>query len=471
MHPLKKSRYAVSVSRTIRGEEFSAVYQTLTRAFVLLPRSEWSAMAADPAAASDPQVLEVLLEHGILVGESCDEMTVFENWKQQHVHDFSSVKSKVLVTRKCNNRCLYCIVDAEAKDMSPETAWAMDMFYLDFIRGKNPTMVEDEYSGGEAFLNPAVVLESASRRFFYCLGKGIEYGFSVVSNGTLIKPSIVSEMKKAGLKGLRVSIAGPEEVHDRLRPSRWNGKTYKIIVENLRAISGMTSIGVECQYDSGSRDYLRIPEMLDDLAARGVAIDNVVFTPIVSRRGKDGFSGGTGDPGVFLQLMQEAEKRGYPQFAEPPSNACSADFRGRLVFDTDGSIIACPALQSDEKAYGSIFKGVDFTSHSELLRRRLPERCLKECELLPVCMGGCRLQALTACGDFNGIDCQYDMLDLILKEYVGRKADRAIAEAMEKEPEVQVPIEILSKAGMPPEGAAHPLAGSNGGDRLHAAVS
>ncbi len=66
-------------------------------------------------------------------------------------------------------------------------------------------------------------------------------------------------MKKVGLMGIRVSMSGPADIHDHLRPSKNGGPTYKKIIENFQAISGMTTIGIECQYDSGSDDYRRIP--------------------------------------------------------------------------------------------------------------------------------------------------------------------------------------------------------------------
>ncbi|MDY6951537.1 MAG: radical SAM protein, partial [Thermodesulfobacteriota bacterium] len=395
----EKSRFTVAVSIDC-GEESLALYHTMTRAFILISEKTWSSALSNPIAPADSATIDLLHEQGFLVKDGVDEATVFENWKQQYVHDFSTLKSKILVTRKCNNRCRYCILDPEAKEMSSETALAMDRFYIETIQEKSPKRVEDDYLGGEPLLNPNIILESAARRFFYCLGKGIDYGFVITTNGTLIRPAVISAMKNVGLTGIRVSLAGPAPVHDALRPSKNNGKTYELIMENLEAVTDMVPISVECQYDSGSLDYLKIPEMLDDMAERNIGIDSIAFTPILPRRRRNLYNSGMGDPNIFLYLNREAGQRGYPINSEAPLNTCMADFRARFVFDTDGSIIPCPSLQGSEMAYGHVDTGIDFVAESQLLKRALPDRCLKECELLPTCMGGCRLQALTNQNDF-----------------------------------------------------------------------
>ena len=430
MHHLRRSRFLVDTRFENDGKELRAVYHTITKAFVLLHADDWSALSGDVSANVDAAAADLLLDQSILVKEDTDETAVFEHWKQQYVHDYSTLKSKVLVTRKCNNRCRYCIIDAEARDMTHETAKLMDRFYMEMIDARQARKVVDDYSGGEMMLNSEVVLESAGRRFFFCKGKSIDYSFGVTTNGTLVKPSVISELKEAGLKTLRVSLAGPASVHDKLRPLRGGGKTYELIMDNLEAVSGMIPIVIECQYDSGSTGYREIPRMLDDLETRRIAVREIVFTPIVRRRQKKSYGNGMGDPAIYFGLVHEARRRGYLKGSAEPSNTCMADFKSRLVFDTDGSIIPCPGLQSGELVYGDVRRGIDFVAHSQILKRNLPDRCLNECELLPICMGGCRLQSVVNGRRFDGFDCQYDLLKLVVEDHLVTRASEAVS--MEK---------------------------------------
>lgn len=429
MTRFNKSRFAVGVRVGDESAGLMALFQTLTKAFIIIEEGTWAGILDGSSSPDDSDTIDTLYDQGILVKEGVNETDVFEFWKQQYVHDLSALKSKVLVTRKCNNRCRYCILDLEEEDMTPETAEAMDNFYIDMIREKNPQTVDDDYLGGEPLLRSDLILKSSGRRSLFCKERGIEYGFSMTTNGTLIKKSIISEMIKNGLTGIRVSMSGPAPVHDYLRPSKNGDPTYKKIIKNLQSISEMISIGIECQYDSGSEDYRRIPEMLDDFVAHDIVVKDIAYTPILPRRGENPFNNGTGDPEKFLYLKHEAEKRGYPVNEDAPFNACMADFRCRLIFDTDGSIIPCPSLQRGEFAIGNVFTGIDFVEEALLRKRNLPDKCINECEILPICMGGCRLQAFIPGGDFHGVDCHYDNYIIFLEDYIQSKTKEALAQS------------------------------------------
>ena len=431
MHAYKKSRFTVEVPvENIRDADrpLTALYQTMTQAFVLLPKQEWSSIINRPPEDQDPDTIAVLRGQGLLVAADVDEKAVFDCWKQQQVHDFSTMTSKVMVTRRCNNRCVYCIIDPEAREMSHKTAWMIDEFYIQTMRERRPLRVRDDYLGGEPLMRLEVIHASAARRHHYCRKHDIDYGFTVTTNGTLLTPAIISRLMGVGLTGIRVSMAGPARIHDRLRPAANGRGTYDIIMMNLRSVSGLAPITIECQYDSGCDDYRAFSEMLDDFKRHHLDIVDVNFTPILKKRASSLFDCGIGDPRIALALRKTVEQYGYAPERQAPSSLCRADFRAMFVFDTDGSLIPCPGMRNGEMAYGDVVGGVDFIAESQLLKRRLPEGCLDRCPLLPVCMGGCRLQALTNDNDFAGIDCQYEALLLFLEDYVREMTGKVLAD-------------------------------------------
>ncbi|MBW2055554.1 MAG: radical SAM protein [Deltaproteobacteria bacterium] len=421
------SRFAVALPVQDRKDELIAVYSTLTEALILIPGSKWMNIL-NSAPTVDAETVGQLIQQGILIRGDVDETVVFKEWRQRHIHDFNTMRSKILVTRRCNNRCIYCILDPEAKDMTAETAYEIDNFYLEQIKRNHPQQVRDDYLGGEPLMNLDMIIESASRRFYFCKGRGIDYGFTITTNGTLVTRTVISKLKAVGLTAVRVSLAGPAEVHDRLRPYVGGGKTYETIMKNLEKISGSIPIRIECQYDAGARDFEQIPEMLNDMNRRNIRVEDIAFTPILEKRGNGEFCAGMGEVDNFLFLKQEAARRGLSVNGSVPSNLCMADFRSIYVFDTDGSIIPCPSLQGGEMAYGNVLTGIDFVAESQLLNRKLPDQCLKQCELLPLCMGGCRLQALTRQNDFNGIDCHYDIYRSLLEDYIRAQVFAALSQ-------------------------------------------
>ena len=298
----------------------------------------------------------------------------------------------------------------------------MDEFYIGLIEEKRPLCIRDDFLGGEPLLNVRTILESAQRRFYFCRGRGVDYSFTITTNGTLITESAISDMKKVGLSGIRVSLAGPKEIHDRLRPGSKGEPTYSRIVSKLRLVSEIAPVFIEYQYDAGCTDFLGFPDMLDDLGANGVEVKDVAVTPILPRRGCSSFDRKTDDPRIDIFLKSEASRRGFPVYDEPPATVCMAERKSKMVFDTDGSILPCPSLQSGEMAYGHVVTGIDFLAESQLLNRNLPDKCLNECELLPTCQAFDLLQALVKQSDFNGIDCHYALQRTLLEDWMRQKA-------------------------------------------------
>lgn len=420
------SRFNIAVSVKNRDIRFKAVYNTLSRAHVLIPADQWDLVAA--GAMGDSIRIAQLTAQGILVEKQMDERLLFKQWKERLTHDFSHLRSKILVSRQCNLRCTYCIMDKEPMAMTTETARAMDAFYLERIKDKKPRMVRDDYLGGEPLLNTEVILASATRRNYFCRGRSIDYQFFITTNGTLATPEVIAKLINAGLAAIRVSLAGPAAVHDKLRPLNGGGGTYAAIIRNLAQISTMVPIHIEYQYDAGSDDYRHLPKMLEEMAQRKIEIAEIAFTPILAKRRNNHFCADWGDVEKYLSLRKAAVQHGISTPDSVPSSLCMTDIRSALVFDTDGSLIPCPSLQAAERAYGDVRTGIDFMKESLLLERRLPERCLQQCELLPLCKGGCRLQALIHSGDFSGMDCHYNSHRRLLENYILENAHAALTD-------------------------------------------
>lgn len=414
------------------GRDYWALNQNMYGAFMTMDARWWEAFLQNPSAYV--AMLEQLVSNRFFVPKHTNEAILYHTRRQELVNRFTEMSSHSVLTRRCNLACKYCILDAEPKRMDRNTAMLVDLAWTTMIKKKKPVRVRDVYSGGEVMLNLPVLLESAARRFFFCAGSGIDYRFWIISNGTLLTPEAVSRMKEVGLEGIRVSIAGPSWIHSPLRPFRKAGSrsTYDVILKNLEAISGQIRIISETQYDAGSDDYLQVPRMLEDFQKRSIGIENVHFTPILPKRGRCEFQCGLGDPEKLLFLMREAEKLGYLQFHKAQPNGCMSDYRSGMVFDTDGSYLSCPSVQSGEFTYGHAARGIDDLARSQIIERQFSDYCLSECDLLALCNGGCRLNSLSSGRSFNGIDCQYPAMRLILDEHMMRKAIAAIKAQHEK---------------------------------------
>ena len=422
------SIFTIVLPLFVNGQKVIALYNTLSRGFCLLTPNEWLRIGALLGRPAGDQTLSALYDNGVLVCDDVDEQAALKLYRAQIVHGTHALKSRMLVTYACNFHCTYCYQASAPIFMSEETAQKIDSYYLGLIHQKQPRQVLDNYIGGEPLLNFEVMLNSASRRCHFCLGKGIDYDWGITTNGLLLDKNTLKRMMASNLKHIRVSLAGPRVIHDRLRPDKHDQGTYETIMKNLKNINRRVKLGIECQYDAGSEDYRQIPLMLDEMAAEGIAIDEIAFTPIQPRRHETRFMCGNGDPAIHAWLEAEAIRRGFPMHDEPPGNYCMADIRNYLVFDVKGNILPC-LLECGELAYGNVVTGIDFRKEAGILERRMPEKCLESCDLAPLCTGGCRLKEYYRSGDFNRVDCPYDMLKASLEAYIKTLTTKTLEQA------------------------------------------
>ncbi len=120
------------------------------------------------------------------------------------------------LTERCNLHCRHCYQEGRRVEELPleeiipviEAADAMvraweEAYNLEFSPSFNVT-------GGEPFLRPD---------FFTILGELAQTGFDlfILSNGTLITPEIARRVADLGIKGVQVSLEGPEAVHEDIR--------------------------------------------------------------------------------------------------------------------------------------------------------------------------------------------------------------------------------------------------------------
>jgi uncharacterized protein len=418
------SLFTAVMPLSVNGMGVIALFNTMSKGFCLLTRDEWRRIRELLGKPAEDQTLSALHDNGIIAVEGTDEQAALKLYREQIIHSNHVLKSRMMATYACNFSCLYCYQESKPLSMSEETARKIDSYYLSLIHQKHPRRVLDNYIGGEPLLNFEVVLNSASRRYHFCLGKEIDYDWGITTNGLLLDENKLNRMLATNLKHIRVSLAGPEQIHDRLRPDKEGKGTYKAIMKNLKNIDQRVRVGIECQYDAGSEDYRQIPLMLDEMAAEGIRADEIAFTPIQQRRHETRFMCGNGDYAIHAWLAAEAVRRGFPMHDGPPGNYCMADIRNYLIFDVKGNILPC-LLDCGELAYGDVFKGIDFRKEAKILNRRVPEKCIASCELAPLCTGGCRLQEYYRSGDFNGIDCPYGMLKASLEAHINTLAIKA----------------------------------------------
>ena len=152
------------------------------------------------------------------------------------------------IAQKCNLGCTYCYAQqgefgGAAQNMTRQAAeQAVDLL----VNGAAPgARLNLAFLGGEPLANRALLQETTRRARTLADQRGVTLGFSITTNGTLLTEEDAAFFETFGF-AVTVSLDGPREVHDRLRPFKSGQGSFDRIMRAVtcmrrwRASSGAT---------------------------------------------------------------------------------------------------------------------------------------------------------------------------------------------------------------------------------------
>jgi uncharacterized protein len=324
---------------------------------------------------------------------------------QVPIGEVAPLSSLVLhVAHDCNLRCGYCYADfgrygAEFGMMTADVAIAhVERF---FAQAKDRKQVHVTFFGGEPLMNMPVVYAAHARAKELAIGQGRSIAFGITTNGTLLTDELADFFKKEGFT-VTVSIDGPPDVNDRLRPMEGGQGSYERIMERVR--STKVDAVARVTLTRRSTDVARIVRHLVEAGFREVGV-----SPVAS--GNDRFDLDASDLAKVLAGMSDLgdefvawakEGKLFPfsnirallgQIAagEPRALPCGAATH-LAAADNKGDLYACHRFVGVEALkIGSLAEGVDEKKRFTLLhdlhpRSRAP---CNSCWARYLCGGGC----------------------------------------------------------------------------------
>jgi uncharacterized protein len=421
---MRLSRY-VKIYPYAEKPGYFLLFSTRRASVILLKEATLKAAREGTLSPADRETLERL---SFLVPEGHDEKeemrTSFER-KNQAGRAFSAM---LVMNLDCNLACTYCY-EGGLKGKHYMTRETAELF-CDFVEkgylahGKS---VDIDFYGGEPLLSVDLIKYISGRLRGAAEKSGSAYGFSLVTNGTLLTGELARELASLGLKQAKVTVDGPRENHDAFRPFTSGSGSFDAIVRNIKAACDVVRIQLTGNY---TRDnYRSFPLLLDQLLAEGVTPDRlalVMFAPITGTMAEYGLPeyregcDSADEPWLIeasLFLREEILRRGFNTPKVRPAS-CMIEFNDAAVINYDGAIYKCPALIGREEfAVGDLASGIGDYRESHNLDLWKNEECL-DCAYLPICYGGCRFLKLLRDGGIDGVDCRKAYLDATLETYI-----------------------------------------------------
>lgn len=272
------------------------------------------------------------------------------------------------LTERCNLRCKHCYQTgkrqhelslAEIKALISEASGMLKdwtaAYGIEFSPGVNVT-------GGEPFLRQDI---------FEILSEFMKEGFEayLLSNGTLITPDKAKALAGLGVKGVQVSIEGPEEIHEGIR-----GKGS--FSSSLNGIKHLLNAGMEVTMNATLSD-MNAPYFMDIVKlASSLGVQRLGFSRLVP----------SGRGAIMLNRMLKTEKVNelYGEIFSLNTNGLSI-----VTGDPVASQMKAPVnnISSDATPSGGCAAGVSGLTI-------LPDGTVTPCRRLPISIGNVRRDSL-----------------------------------------------------------------------------
>jgi len=362
-----------------------------------------------PGAADDTgdvEFREDLIEGGYLIPDGTDEVADMERESWQRRQQQGILTLTVAPTLACNFACDYCFVDRADIRMSPATQAAFIRFVRD--RLDDISRLRVSWFGGEPTLCFPIIEKIQQELNEMAARRGITMGpNSMVSNGYLLDAVKAGRLADLGVDQVQITLDGPEKVHDARRGLHNGRGTFKQILENLENITDILKVHVRINVDKRNLDsaieVIKILNVRQILPKVTVGFAQVVSTTTACA----GIMGRCFCEEEFsrclIQLYQKLIEIGIYQIEYPRSFGgvlCGALTENCFAVSPTGLLFRCRDYLSPDpdQAIGDIFGSPRKERQKQNLERfrqwdPLQMSECRQCDVLPICMGGCPLMA------------------------------------------------------------------------------
>jgi len=357
-------------------------------------------------AETDLAIGSLLAEAGLDDAPAIDDVALSE----PPLHALS-----LAVAQKCNLGCTYCYAEqgefgGSARNMSQETALQAIGLLVD---GAPPgSRFNLAFLGGEPLANRPTVQAATRYAAERAAARGLDISFSITTNGTLLKPADGVFFEDYGF-AVTISVDGPREVHDRLRPYKGGRGSYDHIMENLRPLLAMQRRMQVSARVTVTPANLGLRTTLEQLIAEGFF--SVGFAPLLSSpsgRGEMQREDLESMLGAMIDCGREYERQIQAGARYPFANMVNAMKEigkgthrpypcgagaGYLGVSADGELAACHRFVGDPQgALGSLATGIDQGRQAAWMHERHVHRqapCIA-CWARYLCGGGCHHEVI-----------------------------------------------------------------------------
>lgn len=368
---------------------------------------------ANGDSAESAKLLEDLKKGGFLIPEDLDELDAIRAAHYQARFGNNGFGLTIIPTVNCNFACDYCYESREIHSLPKEMGAFMSDEVCDNIvklcekRIPEKSAFTVTWYGGEPLLATAVIDRLTKEFIRICDSKQSKYHAGIITNGYLLNKENLDFLVRSQVTFAQVTVDGPEEVHDRRRCLKSGGPTYRRIMENLANIEEGSPFRVSIRVNIDKRNSDAIQPLLEDLKVRGFHQHkniSVYFSQVVHYTNScPDIASQCMVTQEFSEFMVEAYEMamnlGFMLSTYPTAqlSSCGAVGQNSAVIEPSGRIQNCwNTVGSELNEVGTLTnKGIRYrNSHLKWLGMDVFREECRNCNVLPLCMGGCAFYSI-----------------------------------------------------------------------------
>ena len=404
---LKRSMFNIFFKE--KGTVF--LFNTLTGAFVTLDPDYAQFYENENLWTKDEEKLDEFKRGGFIVDAALDEYKYYYLKVLESLWRRKQLSFTILTTSACNFACPYCYESQHSIKpvyMNEKTQEKVIKYIKNRIETEKPESIYISFYGGEPLLNMDALFNIGEYVKGFAKQREINFRSEIITNGYLLTKEIAGQLKeKVNLNKVQITIDGPREIHDKFRPLKGGGKTFDVIINNIKEIlDHIDGLHINCRTNMNKNNYTYYEELLkyiNEQVRRKVKYPRIYCYPYFIAGEKDATQPINNEllftPKEFgmiygKELVPLLLKYGFldtkSAIPEPRFYLCMAPSPTGIVIEPDGTLQKCwDTVGMAKWAIGNIDTGVNVSKEVEWLGYEYFGDECKTCNFLPICGGSC----------------------------------------------------------------------------------
>lgn len=348
---------------------------------------------------------------GFVIADDSDELDIIRLNMLAKRYNTNSLVLTIVPTSDCNFSCTYCYEKKVIKNdyMKEEIQDKI----IEIVRNQSNALSSLNicWFGGEPLLAINIIERLTNAFLKICYENNITYTASMVTNGYLLNRQNVVKLNELKIQHLQVTIDGLPEEHNKRRPLVNGGGTFDIIMKNLiENVDILPPVGMRINIDknninSKSGEYVynyivenrltkKVTPYLGSIGNRNECVDSSECLDTLD------YSKEYMKHSIYISKDSQKPSNVYPRRL---GNYCQADRYNSHLIGPSGDLYRCWSdIGIATKSIGNILNESDTLNRLYYKYMMFDPTMIKpcnQCNLLPICMGGCPQRRLDGDSD------------------------------------------------------------------------